>query len=221
LTDILISVHWHCVVLKAREERSSPSRARPRGLDKFPVAMARGKHLFPFRTEPLSPSAPMVLGPQGPGRVGRRRFFYTNPRLLVQAGFLFCAYGFAADAVAGASHPRCRAGHLWDAAAGRRGPRPPSCSLAHACLATRGNADERVDASGLSHAREAAGPAGRLQQQTTGPPQPEALTARARSSGAAFLWESRRRPSCPPAGPEVLWRRGTRRRACRRPGRLR
>jgi hypothetical protein len=36
--------------------------------------MARGKHLFPFRTEQLSPSAPMVLGPQGPGRVGRRRF---------------------------------------------------------------------------------------------------------------------------------------------------
>ena len=37
--------------------------------------MARGKHLFPFRTEKLSPSAPMVLGSQGPGRVGRRRFF--------------------------------------------------------------------------------------------------------------------------------------------------
>ena len=41
----------------------------------FPVALARGKHLFPFRTEQLSPSAPMVLGSQGPGRVGRRRFF--------------------------------------------------------------------------------------------------------------------------------------------------
>src|SRR5579871_2722288 len=40
----------------------------------LPVAMARGKHLFPFRTEKLSPSAPMVLGSQGPGRVGRRRF---------------------------------------------------------------------------------------------------------------------------------------------------
>jgi hypothetical protein len=40
----------------------------------FPVALARGKHLFPFRTEKLSPSAPMVLGSQGPGRVGRRRF---------------------------------------------------------------------------------------------------------------------------------------------------
>src|SRR2546425_11132215 len=42
---------------------------------RFPVALARGKHLFPFRTEQLSPSAPMVLGPRGPGRVGRRRFF--------------------------------------------------------------------------------------------------------------------------------------------------
>jgi hypothetical protein len=49
------------------------SRDVEAGLAKFPVAMARGKHLFPFRTEQLSPSAPMVLGPQGPGRVGRRR----------------------------------------------------------------------------------------------------------------------------------------------------
>src|SRR6201985_656325 len=70
LDGYLISVHWHCVVLKAREGA---------GLDQFPVAMARGKHLFPFRTEPLSPSAPMVLGPQGPGRVGRRRFIFTAP----------------------------------------------------------------------------------------------------------------------------------------------
>src|SRR5580698_2258957 len=54
-----------CAVLRARRSRSR----------KIPVAMARGKHLFPFRTEQLSPSAPMVLGPQGPGRVGRRRFF--------------------------------------------------------------------------------------------------------------------------------------------------
>jgi hypothetical protein len=49
------------------------ARGETHGLDKFPVAKARGKHLFPFRTEQLSPSAPMVLGPQGPGRVGRRR----------------------------------------------------------------------------------------------------------------------------------------------------
>jgi deazaflavin-dependent oxidoreductase (nitroreductase family) len=45
----------------------------------FPVALARGKHLFPFRTEQLSPSAPMVLGSQGPGRVGRRRFLVHEP----------------------------------------------------------------------------------------------------------------------------------------------
>src|SRR5258705_11556025 len=55
-----------CAVLKARA-----------GSDRFPVALARGKHLFPFRTEQLSPSAPMVLGSQGPGRVGRRRFFLS------------------------------------------------------------------------------------------------------------------------------------------------
>src|SRR3954463_158096 len=48
---------------------------------RFPVVMARGKHLFPFRTEQLSPSAPMVLGPQGPGRVGRRRLFVGTGRL--------------------------------------------------------------------------------------------------------------------------------------------
>jgi hypothetical protein len=70
LDGYLISVHWHCVVLKARERR---------GLYRFPVAMARGKHLFPFRTEPLSPSAPMVLGLKGPGRVGRRRFIVHDP----------------------------------------------------------------------------------------------------------------------------------------------
>ena len=50
---------------------------RVRGLYRFPVALAWGKHLFPFRTEQLSPTAPMVLGLHGPGRVGRRRFFFA------------------------------------------------------------------------------------------------------------------------------------------------
>src|SRR3954454_12068032 len=36
------------------------------------AVIATGKHLFPFRTEKLSPLAPMVLGEQSPGRVGRR-----------------------------------------------------------------------------------------------------------------------------------------------------
>jgi hypothetical protein len=59
---------------RPHEEAVRPPR-RLAGLDKFPVALAWGKHLFPFRTEQLSPTAPMVLGPHGPGRVGRRRFF--------------------------------------------------------------------------------------------------------------------------------------------------
>ena len=52
------------------------------------VAIARGKHLFPFRTEKLSLSAPMVLGPKGPGRVGRRRFLFIQ-RVAVTGGPLF------------------------------------------------------------------------------------------------------------------------------------
>ena len=67
-----------CAVLKARAMRAAPpasGRRAPSGLDKFPVAIAWGKHLFPFRTEQLSPTAPMVLGLKGPGRVGRRRSF--------------------------------------------------------------------------------------------------------------------------------------------------
>ena len=36
------------------------------------VAMAEGSHLFPYRTEKLSPPAPMVLPGRPGGRVGRR-----------------------------------------------------------------------------------------------------------------------------------------------------
>jgi hypothetical protein len=58
---------WPCAVFKLHRS----------GLDDFRWRIAGGKHLFPFRTEQLSPSAPMVLGGQPPGRVGRRRF--TSP----------------------------------------------------------------------------------------------------------------------------------------------
>src|SRR3954454_17195798 len=50
-------------------------------LVKFRWRIARGKHLFPFRTEQLSLSAPMVLGGKPPGRVGRRRFFLRRAAL--------------------------------------------------------------------------------------------------------------------------------------------
>lgn len=55
-------------------------------LAKFRWRIARGKHLFPFRTEQLSLSAPMVLGGQPPGRVGRRRFFLVAVRALIWRG---------------------------------------------------------------------------------------------------------------------------------------
>ena len=45
------------------------------------VALAEGKHLFPFRTEKLSPPAPMVLPGRLGGRVGRRPLFSSrSPR---------------------------------------------------------------------------------------------------------------------------------------------
>jgi hypothetical protein len=63
----------------------------------FGGEIARGKHLFPFRTEPLSLSAPMVLGGQPPGRVGRRRSFHeSRPRaaFVVQGLRLAAAHFF-------------------------------------------------------------------------------------------------------------------------------
>ena len=51
-----------------------------------------GDHLFPFRTEKLSPTAPMVLHTRG--RVGRRQLFYKplSTDLLREA--FFCALVF-------------------------------------------------------------------------------------------------------------------------------
>jgi hypothetical protein len=48
----------------------------PKGIYKIKVAIAAGHHLFPFRTEKLSPPAPMVL--RKSGRVGRCRI-YSKP----------------------------------------------------------------------------------------------------------------------------------------------
>src|ERR1700749_1442266 len=62
-------------------------------LAKFRWCIAKGRHLFPFRTEQLSLSAPMVLGGQPPGRVGRRRFF-SQPAPSMGAG---CARLWAAS----------------------------------------------------------------------------------------------------------------------------
>ena len=55
--------------------------ARARNALTISAVIAAGVHLFPFRTEKLSPPAPMVLGGQPPGRVGRRRINFAKPAL--------------------------------------------------------------------------------------------------------------------------------------------
>ena len=56
----------------SKEREQGIARANDNDIS-FPVIMAEGYHLFPYRTQKLSPSAPMVLGWTRPGRVGRRR----------------------------------------------------------------------------------------------------------------------------------------------------
>ena len=50
--------------------------------------LAEGSHLFPSRTQQLSPHTPMVLGWQRPGRVGSRRNPTQNTRTRMCAGIL-------------------------------------------------------------------------------------------------------------------------------------
>ena len=64
------------------------------------AATAAGSHLFPSRTEQLSPRAPMVL--RHSGRVGRRRFPQA-PRSLKRSRGAF--YGYVPDGFAGPWKP--------------------------------------------------------------------------------------------------------------------
>src|SRR5450755_1414023 len=61
---------------------------------RFLAVIAAGFHPFPYRTRQLSPPAPMVVGPQGPSRVGRRQNNMRKARLidLRSAGFLFARF---------------------------------------------------------------------------------------------------------------------------------
>ena len=52
------------------------------------VVIVSGFHLFPFRTEKLSPSAPMVLHTRG--RVGCRRFSREETLLEIAGSLCFC-----------------------------------------------------------------------------------------------------------------------------------
>ncbi len=52
---------------------------------KFPVAIPKGFHPFPFRTRKLSPSGPMILWPRGHGKVGCCRIFLCSSSFLQRA----------------------------------------------------------------------------------------------------------------------------------------
>lgn len=56
-----------------------------RNSSQFPVTIAEGIHLFPSRTQKLSPQTSMVLGWQRPGRVDSRRILNTEKE--AQASF--------------------------------------------------------------------------------------------------------------------------------------
>ena len=50
-----------------------------------------GVHLFPFRTEQLSPSWPMVLG-HNPGRVGSRRLIKESSTFMLGIFFIYITF---------------------------------------------------------------------------------------------------------------------------------
>ena len=54
------------------------------------MTIAPGFHLFPFRTEKLSPVTPMVL--RNSGRVGSRRFFSRVPAVVTDCGGFFYVF---------------------------------------------------------------------------------------------------------------------------------
>ena len=54
------------------------------------MTIAPGFHLFPFRTEKLSPVTPMVL--RNSGRVGSRRFFSRAPAVITDCGGFFYVF---------------------------------------------------------------------------------------------------------------------------------
>src|SRR5690606_37040875 len=68
--------------------------------------MAEGNQAFPSRTRPLSPPAPMVLGPQGPGRVGRCQANRAGLVVFGQQGRFFLSYVHVGTAVSALQPPQ-------------------------------------------------------------------------------------------------------------------
>ena len=81
-----------CAVLRVRARRRKRGacggpgkREEARSPERIPVTMAKGIHLFPYRTQKLSLSAPRVLAWRRAGRVGRCRIPNEKARSLDRA----------------------------------------------------------------------------------------------------------------------------------------
>ena len=83
----------------ATMRQSGSESARQVNSSPFPVAMTKGFHLFPFRTQQLSPSVPKVLGWTRPGRIGRCRIPYRSISIEVLLFFI------AGDGIAWLAQP--------------------------------------------------------------------------------------------------------------------
>ena len=78
-------------LLEARDKSPElPEKQLCRYVKIIMAVIAPGFHLFPFRTEKLSPSAPMVL--QTRGRVGRRQLLEENLHFIIKDASSFFMY---------------------------------------------------------------------------------------------------------------------------------
>src|SRR5690242_17853975 len=94
------------------------------------VAMAEGSHLFPFRTEKLSPPAPMVLPGKPGGRVGCRPLCFTRPGVLATPGrscFQAVAAGRGCAYVPGRRRTTRSRPDLWAPIRSLHATRPSAC----------------------------------------------------------------------------------------------
>ena len=78
----------------SKEREQGMARANDNDIS-FPVIMAEGYHLFPYRTQKLSLIAPKVLGWRRPGRIGRRRILILKKHFGFTEMLLFLIFKVA------------------------------------------------------------------------------------------------------------------------------
>ena len=142
------------LVLAMECSRSATSRSWKIEEQGFPVTIAVGPHPSPSRTRKLSPPAPMVLGGQPPGRVGRRRDIRTEPVPWRGTGF-FASGAASVTRMAsgfGGGTPRRPRG-----AAEGRARQSPSGRAGRAQGARSGNGESRTRGGSLASAGSGAG----------------------------------------------------------------